>query len=107
MYSWTRPPDTRHDYWRPFQGLTNALKHAGPVPTAVSVRYQRDALTLEILNEGGRMPASRARESGHGLIGMRERVAFLDGDIETGRRPGGGFVVRARIPIDIEGGDQA
>ncbi len=43
---------------------------------------------------------------GRGLIGMRERVAFLDGDIEAGPRPGGGFLVRARIPIDVEGGDQ-
>jgi signal transduction histidine kinase len=43
---------------------------------------------------------------GRGLIGMRERVAFLDGNIETGPAPGGGFVVRARIPIDVEGGDR-
>jgi signal transduction histidine kinase len=80
------------------EGLTNALKHAGPVATAVTVRFQPGTLTLEILNApgGGR---GRSRASGHGLLGMRERVALYGGELEAGPRPAGGYAVRARLPL--------
>ncbi len=44
----------------------------------------------------------RAAGGGHGLVGMRERVRVFGGELVTGRRPGGGFEVRARIPVDTE-----
>ena len=89
------------------EALTNTLKHGGDAPHArVLLRYTPKSIEIEVTDDG--VGAAEGPDGiGRGLIGMRERVAFLDGDIETGRRPGGGFVVRARIPIDIEGGDQA
>jgi signal transduction histidine kinase len=78
------------------EGLTNALKHAGTVPTTVTLSFDSDALTVEVVNAGahrGFMPAGY--ESGHGLEGMRERVALYDGELDAGPRPAGGFAVRA------------
>ena len=81
------------------EGLTNALKHAGAVPTTVTLRYGADDLTVEIVNVGrdGRAPAALAQ--GHGLVGMRERVELYGGDLDAGPRAAGGFVVRARLPL--------
>jgi signal transduction histidine kinase len=82
------------------EALTNALKHAGPARAWVVVRYGEKNLELEIANDGrsdGNSPAS-----GHGLVGMKERVAVYGGELESGPRPGGGFAVRARLPIEAE-----
>jgi signal transduction histidine kinase len=80
------------------EALTNTLKHAGDARAAVSIRYGRDSLALEIADDGG-----RARDpiptGGHGLVGMRERVALYGGSFEAGRRPTGGFSVRVLLPI--------
>jgi signal transduction histidine kinase len=81
------------------EGLTNALKHAGTVPTTVSLCYDPDALTVEVTNGGGDAHTPAAPEPGHGLVGMRERVALYDGQLEAGPRPAGGFSVRARLPL--------
>jgi signal transduction histidine kinase len=80
------------------EALTNALKHAGPARARVTVRYDRDHLDIEIADDG----AGEAAESpagGHGLVGMRERVALFGGDLATGRRREGGYAVRARLPL--------
>jgi signal transduction histidine kinase len=80
------------------EGLTNALKHAGNARTTVRVRYGVDSLELEIVDDGD--PGSvEVDRSGHGLVGMRERVALYGGTLDAGPRPAGGFAVRVLLPI--------
>ena len=82
------------------EALTNALKHAGPARALVRVRYRRDELELEILDDGPG-PAADATNGagGHGLIGMRERVSMFGGDLAAGERSDGGYSVHARLPL--------
>jgi len=79
------------------EALTNALKHAGQARASVHVRYGRDSLELEIVDDG---PGAQAPvvSGGHGLVGMRERVALYGGRLDAGRRPTGGFAVRVLLP---------
>ena len=79
------------------EALTNALAHAGPATASVLVRYAGDHLSLEIADTG--VGAHRPDPGGQGLIGMRERVSLYDGRLETDIAPGGGFVIRARLPL--------
>ena len=79
------------------EALTNALKHAGPAKARVLVRYGEDALELEVADTGG--GALNGDGSGHGLAGMRERVAVFGGHLESGPRSDGGYAVRARLPL--------
>ena len=78
------------------EALTNALKYAGPARAWVTVRWREDEIELEIANDGSSETAGDG--TGHGLIGLRERVALVGGTIESGPRAGGGFVVTARLP---------
>jgi signal transduction histidine kinase len=80
------------------EALTNALKHAGEAKASVSIRYGTDSLELEIADDGtgASMPVP---SGGHGLVGMRERVALYGGRLDAGRRPSGGFAVRVLLPI--------
>lgn len=80
------------------EALTNTLKHAGPARARVVLRYDHHDLQIEVVDDGRGPPPGDA-PPGHGLIGMRERVALFRGTLETGGRPGGGFLVRARIPL--------
>jgi signal transduction histidine kinase len=80
------------------EALTNALKHAGRAEAEVIVRYETAAVELEIL-DNGIGPHTRVNGSGHGLVGMRERVALYGGLLEAGSRNGHGFAVRARLPL--------
>lgn len=84
------------------EALTNALKHAGPARARVVLRFDDDALEVEVADDGFGPPTAGTHPPGRGLIGMRERVALFGGSLETGARPGGGFVVRARIPLPAE-----
>jgi signal transduction histidine kinase len=79
------------------EALTNALKHAGNARANVLVRYGPDLLELEISDEadGARWQVT---SGGHGLIGMRERVALWGGSLEAGRTDRG-WLVRARLPL--------
>jgi signal transduction histidine kinase len=79
------------------EALTNALAHAGPATATVRVRYGEDHLALEIADTG--TGVRQPDPAGHGLIGMRERVSLYQGRLETDVRPGGGFVIRARLPL--------
>jgi signal transduction histidine kinase len=81
------------------EALTNALKHAGPVPTTVTLDYMPDSVTVEILDDGNGIRQRPADSPGHGLIGMRERVALYHGELQTGPRPDAGYMVRARLPL--------
>ena len=82
------------------EALTNAIKHAGPARAIVRVTFTSTAVELEV-TDTGRGPAvpQDTRRGGHGLTGMEERVARCGGDLTAGRRPGGGFQVRARVPL--------
>ncbi|MPZ84838.1 MAG: sensor histidine kinase [Actinophytocola sp.] len=91
------------------EALTNALKHGdGAARAEVTVRYADHHLRVEVLNSGPSMlsggrsaPASSAPgEEGRGLLGLRQRVRVFGGDLDARRRLGGGFRVRARIPLD-------
>jgi signal transduction histidine kinase len=82
------------------EALTNALKHAGPARAKVAVRYGPDALELEIENDGA--GNGQGDGTGHGQVGMRERVALYGGKLESGPRAGGGYAVRARLPVREE-----
>jgi signal transduction histidine kinase len=79
------------------EALTNTIKHAGLVPTRVTVAYGTDELTLEVVDDGPGQSGSG--DGGQGLVGMRERVRVYGGEIEAHARNGRGFVVRARIPL--------
>ena len=78
------------------EALTNTRKHAGPARARVAVRYAPEALDLEITDDG--RPAANGG-SGHGLIGMRERVALYGGQLDAGPRPQGGFTIHAHLPL--------
>jgi signal transduction histidine kinase len=84
------------------EALTNVVKHAGPARAQVVVGYRDQEVTVEVIDDGrGAVPpAGDGRVgTGHGLIGMRERVAAFGGDLQVGPRPGGGFRVAARLPL--------
>jgi signal transduction histidine kinase len=81
------------------ESLTNVVRHAGRVPTTVILRRAGGDLQVEVVNEGGATPAAFADGAGAGLAGMRERATALGGTLEAGPRPGGGFAVRARLPL--------
>lgn len=78
------------------EALTNTLKHAGPAHASVTVRYADDHLELLVEDDGSGY--DNGRVDGHGLIGMRERVAVYGGTLEAGPGPSGGFRVRATLP---------
>jgi signal transduction histidine kinase len=80
------------------EALTNALKHAGPARARVTVTYAEDRLGLEIADDGA--GGTNAHEQGHGLLGMRERVALHGGSLRSGAQPGGGYAVSVRLPLD-------
>jgi signal transduction histidine kinase len=77
------------------EALHNVLKHAGPTRVRAVLRHGADALELEVRNDG---PTDPAAPAGHGLVGMRERVALYGGDLLAGPVPGG-YRVRVRIPV--------
>jgi signal transduction histidine kinase len=80
------------------EALTNTLRHAGPTSARVAVRYDDDALVLQIVDGGrGGRPGNC---TGQGLIGMRERVALYGGELQAGPRAEGGFSVRVRLPVE-------
>ena len=79
------------------EALTNTLRHAFASRVWVFVRRREGELEVEILDDGVGPPATAAAD-GRGLVGMRERVALLGGELEAGLRPDGGFRVQARFP---------
>jgi signal transduction histidine kinase len=84
------------------EGLTNVVKHAGrQARSDVIVKRTPEELVLEIADDGRGIPAGKSRmPGGHGLIGMRERVAVFGGRMSMGPRKGGGFYVRIEIPLE-------
>jgi signal transduction histidine kinase len=93
------------------EALTNVLKHAGQPPTTVTLDYRCGALLIEVADDGppdaaAAPPGPRAAPgspgtipgTGRGLLGLRERVSLYGGELDAGRQPGGGWLVRAWIP---------
>ncbi len=80
------------------EALTNVIKHGGRSNARVLVHWGIDTLEIEVADDGG--GPSPQGLIGHGLIGMRERLALFGGSLEAGARAGGGFVVRAALPLD-------
>jgi signal transduction histidine kinase len=81
------------------EALTNALQHAGNATASVRVRYGDDTLELEIIDDGPGSVPPIATGGGHGLTGMRERVALYGGRIDTGHKASGGFRVLVLLPV--------
>jgi signal transduction histidine kinase len=79
------------------EALTNVLRHAAARRAEVALAYGDDDLVVTV-SDDGRGPAGGAA-GGHGLAGMRERVTVLGGSLDVGPRAGGGFAVRARLPL--------
>lgn len=81
------------------EALTNVLRHAGPARARVLVRYRDAAVEVSVEDDGrGVADGPHRNGSGHGLVGIRERVAAFGGEMEAGARPTGGFAVRALLP---------
>jgi signal transduction histidine kinase len=79
------------------ESLTNALRHAGaPRSVLVTVVHRPEATTVSVADDGS--GSTEPHEPGHGLVGMRERVALYGGTVDAGPRPGGGWLVSATIP---------
>jgi signal transduction histidine kinase len=82
------------------EALTNSLRHAGDARARVAIRYGGKSLEIEVSDDGrGSADADGLGGGGHGLVGMRERVALYGGTLDVGRRNGGGFTVRAVLPL--------
>ena len=92
------------------EALTNVIKHAGKPPTEVRLSYEPAALVVEVADGGRPIPAAAPAPdaggagvpsgSGMGLLGLRERVALYGGEFAAGPRPGGGWLVTARMPVE-------
>ena len=84
------------------EALTNVLKHAGPATVKVAISYHPDSVSVEVEDDGrgaSTSPADGHKAGGHGLVGMRERVAVFGGHLTAGSRVGGGFRVAATLPF--------
>lgn len=79
------------------EGLTNARKHSNARRTEVRLRYEVDAIEIQVCDDG--TGAAAVHDGGHGLVGMRERVSIYGGEFEAGPRAGGGYRLRARLPV--------
>ncbi|MDX6425143.1 MAG: hypothetical protein QOD52_548 [Gaiellaceae bacterium] len=78
------------------EALTNTRKHGGASRARIALRYGQSELEVEVADDGSATGPSGA--GGHGVVGMRERVALYGGTLDIGAQPGGGFVVRAVLP---------
>jgi signal transduction histidine kinase len=82
------------------EGLTNALKHAHATQAEVLVRYANGSVELVVSDNGS--GDGKGDSGGHGLVGMRERVAVVGGELAAGPRANGGYELRARLPVTAE-----
>jgi signal transduction histidine kinase len=83
------------------EALTNALKHAGKAKASVLIRYRDHDLELEVTDDGHGVGGAVANSTGHGLVGMKERVGLYGGSLTVGAVPGGGYSVRATLPVGV------
>lgn len=78
------------------EGLTNAIRHSGASEVTVAVRHQPESVQVEVRDNGRGL--RRTANPGHGLVGVRERVAMYDGTVEVANAPGGGVCLTATLP---------
>ncbi|MGN6333501.1 MAG: sensor histidine kinase [Motilibacteraceae bacterium] len=87
------------------ESLTNVLKHAGPARAQVALDFARGRVAVRVQDDGRGAAAGLTRapgvRSGHGVVGMRERVALYGGWLEAGPVPGGGYRVLATVPLEM------
>lgn len=83
------------------EGLTNARRHAPGASVRIRVHGDDDAIVVQVHDTGG--APGPACDAGLGLVGMRERVRVLGGELQAGPAPAGGFAVTARLPLDVPG----
>jgi signal transduction histidine kinase len=90
------------------EALSNAVRHAPGSVVRVDVRTVGDALEVKVTNGVAREAVPHGQGSGHGLVGMRERVALVEGTVNAGPTPGGGYLVAVSIPVakEVASGDQ-
>jgi signal transduction histidine kinase len=81
------------------EALTNVIKHAGPSRAAAVLEYRPDDLLITVTDDGHPVTGPGG-PGGRGLIGLRERIGLYGGELDAGPRPGGGWRVRARIPVE-------
>ncbi|MFJ3200035.1 sensor histidine kinase [Streptomyces sp. NPDC086989] len=87
--------------WVVREGATNVLRHSRATWCRIKVRTSGDTVLLEILNDGAQQQAEgRQRRGGHGLVGLSERLAALDGRLASGPGPGRTFRLQATVPRD-------
>ncbi|NDU74172.1 sensor histidine kinase [Actinomadura sp. DSM 109109] len=84
--------------------LTNVVKHAAPTRCRAAVDIAEREVSIQVLDDGGSRPAPKPGPGGHGLVGMRERVAMFGGAFSAEPRPEGGFAVTATLPRAHGGG---
>ncbi|HEY8478476.1 MAG TPA: sensor histidine kinase [Spirillospora sp.] len=84
------------------ESLTNVTRHAGPGPVTarVCIAYREHEIGVRVEDDGQGVSLVDDHPGGSGIRGMRERVAALGGSFDAGPRPGGGFRVEARIPLE-------
>jgi signal transduction histidine kinase len=93
------PSAVDHTAYRILQeSITNVIRHAGLTRVTVAIDHGTDALEVRVSDEGAPVDASPAGP-GRGIAGMRERCGLLGGELTAGPRPGGGFEVKARLPL--------
>ena len=95
------------------EALTNSARHSGGTNAIIRIVYGEDTLVVEVDDDGAWRPPGRSpgqpHGTGSGIAGMTERAAALGGTLQAGPRPGGGFAVRARLPLhglSQDGGDR-
>jgi len=85
------------------EALTNSARHSGGTNAIIRIVYGEDTLVVEVDDDGAWRPPGRSPGQPHGpgsgIAGMTERAAALGGTLQAGPRPGGGFAVRARLPL--------
>ncbi|MEN3310010.1 MAG: hypothetical protein V7603_6212 [Micromonosporaceae bacterium] len=107
------PSAVDHTVYRILQeSITNVIRHAGPTRVTIALDHGADVLEVRVTDEGGRRAfgdgaGDRPAQPGRGIVGMRERCGLLGGKLTAGPRPGGGFEVRARLPLAPAGTVQA
>jgi signal transduction histidine kinase len=93
------PPEIDQSAFRVIQeAVTNVVRHSGTHACRITIGFQEDEVSIEIVDNGHGLSHTRSGGGGFGLLGMRERVAMLSGQFSAGPRPEGGFRVAARLP---------
>lgn len=83
------------------ESVTNIVRHAPGAPARIGVRCEDGELLIDVWNGPPVRPGSRNSSPGHGLRGMRERVAVYGGQVSAGAAPDGSFTVHARLPMPV------